>query len=179
MPTAKAFLTASILSLGTGLLALAGCGGGENDPANTSANRSPGTSIYNADSEPAGAMAVGEARQSVTNEQDVVLVGRVGGSAEPFIDRVAAFTIVDLKVPHCSSEENCPTPWDYCCTQNEVKENIAVIKVVDSSGKLVRQDARELLGVQELDTVVVKGQARRDESGNLTLLAERVFVRQT
>ena len=37
-------------------------------------------------------------------------------------------------------------------------------------------DARELLKVQELSTVVVRGKAQRDESGNLTVLANGVYV---
>jgi hypothetical protein len=38
-------------------------------------------------------------------------------------------------------------------------------------------DARELLGVKELQTVVVKGKAKRDEQGNLTVLASGVYPR--
>ena len=46
-----------------------------------------------------------------------------------------------------------------------------------SDGKPVATDARELLGVKELDTLVVQGKAQRDDSGNLTILASKVFVR--
>ena len=37
-------------------------------------------------------------------------------------------------------------------------------------------DARELLGVKELQTLVVQGQAKRDDGGNLTILAQQVHV---
>ena len=64
----------------------------------------------------------------VCGEQDeVVLVGRIGGSEAPFVDGLAAFTIVDAKVPPCSAEEGCETPWDYCCEQDAVKDNIATL----------------------------------------------------
>ena len=126
--------------------------------------------------EPAGATGVGEVRNSET--EDVTVVGRIGGTAEPFVDGVAAFTIVDPKVPHCSAEEGCPTPWDYCCTQNQVKDNIATVKVVDETGELVAKDAKTLLGVEELSMVVVQGTAKRDEQGNLTVLAENVYVKE-
>lgn len=128
-------------------------------------------------SEPAGAVPVGQARESVEDAESVVLAGVIGGSREPFVDGIAAFTIVDPKVPHCKAEEGCPTPWDYCCTQDQVKENIATIKVVDQDGSPVAQDARELLGVDELAAVVVQGKAQRDEQGNLSVLAEQVFVK--
>lgn len=132
---------------------------------------------YVAASEPAGAVAVGTARESVKDDEDVVLVGRVGGSEKPFVDGVAAFTIVDPKVPHCAPDEGCETPWDYCCEQNAVKNNIAMVKVVDGL-KPVMTDAKTLLGVKELNIVVVKGKAKRDDAGNLTVLAEQVFVKQ-
>jgi hypothetical protein len=129
--------------------------------------------------EPADAVPVGSARESVQGEQEVTLVGRIGGSSEPFVDGLAAFTIVDPKVPHCSADEGCPTPWDYCCTQDQVKDNIATVKIVDDSGKPVAEDARQLLGVQELSTVVVQGKALRDDQGNLTVAANRVFIRSS
>lgn len=53
-----------------------------------------------------------------------------------------------------------------------------LIKVVDENGKLVKADARELLKVKELSTVVIKGKARRDDKGNLTILASGVFVKK-
>ena len=38
-------------------------------------------------------------------------------------------------------------------------------------------DARELLNVKELTTVVVTGKAQRDDAGNLTILATGVYVK--
>ncbi|WP_235935346.1 hypothetical protein [Candidatus Laterigemmans baculatus] len=130
-----------------------------------------------ATSEPSGAVPVGQARESVEDGEEVVLVGVVGGSSQPFVDGLAAFTIVDPKVPYCAPEEGCATPWDYCCEQDQVKDNIATVKVVDESGNPVATDARELLEVEELSTVVVKGAAERDEQGNLAVLANQVFIR--
>lgn len=132
---------------------------------------------YVVSSEPSGAIPVGTARETVTDKQEVTLIGHIGGSEKPFVDGMAAFTIVDPKVPHCAAAEGCPTPWDYCCEQNEVKQNIATIKVVDSKGTTVAQSAKELLGVKELSLVVVQGNAQRDEAGNLTLLATKVFLK--
>ena len=157
-----------------GLVSLAiGCG--QADVASTPNNAA--SSLYVATSEPAGAMPVGEARQTVKDNDAVTLVGLIGGSSEPFVKGLAAFTIVDPKVPFCAAAEGCPTPWDYCCETNAVKDNIATVKVVDAQGKPVASDARTLLNVKELSTVVVQGKAKRDEQGNLAVLAEKVFVR--
>lgn len=164
------------LSLLAAALFAGGLTGCSSENATSTAQSTP-DSTYVVSSEPQGAVAVGDARESVKNDEEVVLVGRIGGSAEPFVDGIAAFTIVDPKVPHCAPDEGCPTPWDYCCTQDQVKDNIAVVKVVDAQGKPVSQDARALLGIKELSTVVVRGKAQRDADGNLALLANEVYVK--
>ena len=160
-----------------GFVAVAvGCGnshvasgpGGMDDAGGAAASQ------YLATSEPAGALPVGEARQTVKDNETVTLVGLIGGSIEPFVDGLAAFTIVDPKVPY---DEGCSTPWAYCCTSQQVRDNIAMVKVVDDSGKPVADDARSLLNVKEMSTVVVQGKARRDDEGNLSVLAHTVFVR--
>lgn len=133
---------------------------------------------YVATTEPAGAIPVGDARQTVKDDEAVTLVGLIGGSSEPFVDGLAAFTIVDAKVPYCAADEGCPTPWDYCCQASAVKDNIATVKIVDPQGNPVASDARDLLKVKELSTVVVHGTAQRDDQGNLSVLADKVFVRQ-
>lgn len=168
----------SLCVVGSSLL-VAGCK--ESDVTTTSTAGDNASTVassnYLADSEPTGAMAVGKAREMVEDAEAVTLVGRIGGSSKPFVDGLAAFTIVDSKVPHCAPDEGCPTPWDYCCMQDQVKENVATVKLVDAAGKPVATDARQLLDVKELSTVVVRGKASRDDQGNLTIAANKVFVR--
>ena len=53
-----------------------------------------------------------------------------------------------------------------------------MVQIVDDSGKTIAEDARKLLGVKELNLVVVKGKAQRDDAGNLTLLADKVFLKK-
>lgn len=161
-----------------GVLAVfAGCSNSSVGPNAATTNEGPTNSQYLAASEPADAIPVGEARAAIEDKQTVTLVGTIGGSSQPFVDGLAAFTIVDPKVSYCSPDEGCPTPWDYCCTQDQVKDNIATVKVVDDSGSPVAENARQLLGVEELSTVVVEGTAKRDDAGNLTVAATKVFVR--
>lgn len=157
-------------------LVMVGCG--RSDVASDSeSSDGAGDSAYLVQTEPEGALPVGEARKVAKNDEEVTLVGLIGGSAEPFVNGIAAFTIVDAKVPYCAADEGCATPWDYCCETVAVKDNIATIKVVDEAGAPVSQDARKLLNVKELSTVVVHGTAKRDELGNLTVSAKQVFVR--
>ncbi len=159
------------------VVALGAVGCQSKDSGSTAAHENQASSVYLVTSEPTGAIPVGEARAKSGDGEEIVLVGRIGGSSKPFIDGLAAFTIVDPKVPHCAAGEGCPTPWDYCCETAAVKENIATVKIVDESGQPVTQSARDLLQVKELSTVVVKGKAKRDDQGNLTVAANQVFVR--
>lgn len=126
--------------------------------------------------QPVDAKPVADVRESAEDGVDVAILGRIGGGENPWVDGRAAFTIVDPKLNPCHPSEGCPTPWDYCCSTDQLPKNRAMIKVVDAAGGTVEEDARKLLGLKELQTVVVKGKAKRDEAGNLTVLASGVFV---
>jgi hypothetical protein len=128
--------------------------------------------------EPPGAIDVIAAREGAQDQEDVVVVGRIGGKKVPWIRGMAAFLIVDCSLKPCSElkDDHCPHPWDYCCAPNLAK-SMVLVKLVDDSGKIVRQDARQLLQLKELDTVVVQGKARRDRAGNLSIVASRIHVR--
>ncbi|MCP4174195.1 MAG: hypothetical protein GY758_25875 [Fuerstiella sp.] len=130
--------------------------------------------------EPEGAGDVIKVREGAGDGDDIVIVGRIGGSANPWVEGRAAFSIVDGSLRACSDIEgdSCPIPWDYCCETSKLPTATALVKVVDETGALVKADARELLSVKELSTVVVEGRARRDDAGNLTVLATGVFVKK-
>jgi hypothetical protein len=129
--------------------------------------------------EPAGAKGVKAAREEAKDGDDVVVVGRIGGDKQPWIEGRAGFWVIDSSVKTCSERpgDMCDTPWDYCCeTKEDRLQAIATVKVVDAQGQTLPVDARKL-GLKELQTVVVKGKAKRDDHGNLTVLASGVYVR--
>ena len=126
--------------------------------------------------QPADGKPVGELRASTTDGAEITILGRIGGDTNPWVEGRAAFTIVDPKLEPCKPEEGCLTPWDYCCSTDQIPANRALIKVVDDAGRTVEQDARQVLGVKELQMVLVKGTAKRDEAGNLTVLASGVYL---
>lgn len=130
--------------------------------------------------EPTNAADVIQVRKEAKDSDDVVIVGRIGGSENPWIDGRAAFSIVDGSIKACTDipGDTCQTPWDYCCETPKLPMGIALVKFVDDDGNLVKADARELLNVKELSTVVVKGKAKRDEAGNLTVLASGIYVQK-
>jgi hypothetical protein len=135
-------------------------------------------SKYMLDDEPDGVQHVIAAREAVKNDDEIVILGRIGGES-PWIENRAAFTIVDPSVEACSDipGDDCPTPWDYCCRTDQLPQASALVVLVDQDDAPVPADARALLDVKELSTVVVKGKAKRDENGNLTVLARGVYVK--
>lgn len=130
--------------------------------------------------EPDGAADVIKAREDAKDGDEVVLEGRIGGGANPWIQGRAAFSIVDGSLKACSDipGDECEKPWDYCCETHKLPTSMALIKVVDDDGSLVKADAKQLLDVKELSTVVVQGKVQRDDAGNLTVLATGVYVKQ-
>ncbi|PQO41963.1 hypothetical protein C5Y97_02655 [Blastopirellula marina] len=120
------------------------------------------------------------AKESAEDTNEVTLVGRIGGSHDPWIEGRAIFTIVDSSLQSCDKipGDSCPTPWDYCCRTDKLPTASALVKVVDENGEPIQSDARDLLGVRELTEVVVQGKAKRDEGGNLTVLASGIYVKK-
>jgi hypothetical protein len=112
--------------------------------------------------------------------EEVAVLGRIGGDINPWVEGVAAFSIVDPTLQACSDRpgDMCETPWDYCCEVPALRTGKALVKVIDEQGKVVKSDARGLLGVKELDTVVVQGTAERDDAGNPTVLATGVYIQR-
>ena len=156
-----------------------GCGSTAGPRADSAA---PAASVapYFLTDEPSGAQSVVEAKASAKDGEEVTLVGRIGGSQSPFVAGRAAFTVVDASLVPCSERANdsCKTPWDYCCDTDRLPGGTAVVKVVEADGNTLAKDARKELGLKELQTVIVKGTAKRDEAGNLTVLAPAVFVKR-
>ena len=73
-------------------------------------------SKYLLSQEPEGAVDVRQIRETSQDEDDVVVVGRIGGEEDPWVEGVAAFSIVDLSIKSCNEigDDACPKPWDFC-----------------------------------------------------------------
>jgi hypothetical protein len=121
-----------------------------------------------------------EVRKQANDGDEVLILGRVGGSRKPLVAGRAAFTIVDPSLKACNElpGDTCPYPWDYCCEPpDDLARASTLVKFVDEHGDTIPVDARQLLAIRELQTVVVQGRAKRDEAGNLTVLATKLHIR--
>lgn len=130
--------------------------------------------------EPDGAIGVIEARKTAANGDPVIIVGRIGGAANPWIEGRAAFMLLDASMvivadgTESTDGEIC---MDECCASERAGSTI-LVKIVDDGGKILAVDARQLLGVNADDMVVVSGKASKDEAGNFVVLAKGVHVRR-
>ncbi len=131
--------------------------------------------------EPAGAVGVMAAREQSQNMDKIVVVGRVGGRKDPWIDGRAAFMVIDAAmtiVADGEDSEEGQVCMDDCCASLRA-ESTTLVKIVDDRGKPLAVDARELLDADVNDMVVVKGVVQRDkEGGTFTIAASGVYVRR-
>jgi hypothetical protein len=132
-----------------------------------------GTSNFLLSTEPSGAKGVIDLRMESKDKDDVVMIGRIGGADQPWVEGRAAFVVIDPSVGLCEEAGN-----GVCaCCQDKVGDATALVKVVDNNGQLLKGDARDLFNVKGNELVVVSGVAKRDDAGNLTILANGVYVR--
>jgi len=105
-----------LVSLATGLSALAGCAREQSTAFAPPASTTVDGSRYLLGSEPEGGAGVIKIRSQAKDQDDVVIVGRIGGSENPWVDGRAAFSIVDVSIKSCADigSDDCPKPWDYC-----------------------------------------------------------------
>ena len=173
------FVAASLIAVA---VCSAGCRPSDSNPP--VAEASYDASHFILAEEPAGGINVIAARETSQDSEEVVLIGRIGGGLNPWVEGRAAFQVVDASVLACSDEKedgevcSCPTPWDYCCETDKLPKAMALVQFIDSDGSVVKADAKKSFGIQELQTVVVKGTAKRDDVGNLTVMASGIYVRK-
>jgi hypothetical protein len=121
---------------------------------------------------PSGAVDVAAARAAAQDGQPVVVRGVVGGTEQPFVAGLAAFTLVDPALKSCVGDGmGCATPWDYCCVDpKKVMESSVTVELREGANPLPHT-AQGFHGLDPLTTVIVQGTAERDERGNVTVVA--------
>jgi hypothetical protein len=172
-----------LVTLFVGLVALAAIVGCGTNPGPASSNPSLAAAPdgrYLLAEAPADAKPVVEVRKDAKDGDEVTITGRIGGAVDPWVKGRASFSIVDPSLVPCSERpgDTCETPWDYCCDSDVLAQSMATIKFVDDQGQTVAQDAKTLLGLKELQRVTIRGQAKRDEAGNLVVLAKGIHVQK-
>jgi hypothetical protein len=122
----------------------------------------------------------------------VVLTGQIGGMPNPwnethpdfpFFAGQASFFLVDDKIAaqfahhaaHHGGGHNCT----FCQNLAAKKANtVAVVNFVDEDGKILKIDARKLLGVEENQRVTIRGRAELLAGTMLVIHADGVHLRR-
>lgn len=126
--------------------------------------------------EPTQAIGVVDFKEQAKSGDTVTVVGRIGGGVKPWIEGRSAFLLVDTGAPLPCADDQCGPACKHCA--QEIAECTTVVKFVDTQGKTLPVDSRELLGVKEEETVVVQGIAKRDEAGNVALMASGIYIKR-
>lgn len=120
--------------------------------------------------EPPAATSIAEAKKNISEQPEVILVGRVGaGDDDPFVSGKAAFVVSDIPAHGHShgpgkSADDCPF-----CKHRAAQAAWAAVQLVDEQGQVVPIDARKLLGLEKGTVVVVRG--RGEVTGDLNLFS--------
>jgi hypothetical protein len=167
-------------------------GSGCLDSTGTDRGASGGASAdYLLNAEPEAAQSVVDVRTLLEEKKEptnVVVVGRIDGLGQPTWDpERAAFMLADLslaptKAPEEAEHdetpkhdaENCP----FCrAKQKKALAGLALIQMVDPSGAIPAVDARQLLGLSDGQTIVVRGEGQVDKLGGVVVRASGIYVR--
>ena len=148
--------------------------------------------------EPASVLAVRKqlkaepAQPGAPQARDVTVVGQIGGMPNPWSDThpdfpwfagQASFFLVDEKVAAQFASHAKSHGGDHHCAfcQRLAAKNahaIAVVNFVDEAGKILPIDARELLGLEEHQRIVLRGRAELLGGTMLVIHADGVHIRR-
>jgi hypothetical protein len=138
-------------------------------------------------------MAAAQSKANPAETREVTVVGQIGGMPNvwpdlhptfPWYEKQASFFVVDKKIAamfaehakhHGGNSSNCA----FC--QSLAAKNahaVAVVNLIDENGEIIRLDARELLGLKENQTVVIRGKARLLGGSMLVIDADGVYPSQ-
>jgi hypothetical protein len=156
------------------IAAIAGCSGNGSKPDTEPTGEGLSKEKHLLTAEPSGGRGIKETRAKSSDGDEVVIVGRIGGSGKPFTGR-ASFTVVDLSLEPCD-DDGCGNPW--CSADDKaLKQGTVLVKFADENGKTMADDAQTALGLKMLQSVTVRGKAKRDGDGNLSVLASGIYVK--
>jgi hypothetical protein len=132
------------------------------------------------------------AEVKATEPIDVLLVGSIGGLANPweetqpeypFVKNQAVFFLADLgEVAELEAHGHVHAPGEECafCAAHAEESSalLAMVRFKDENGQVLPIAARELFDLKEKDTVVVQGSARIVDGGMMVVDAQGLYLRR-
>lgn len=167
------FRCLSIMAVAVSVI-LAGCG--QKEAADSGSSASAELEKVVVTGAPAKApLSVLAAKKEAKNGDPVAVEGKV----KDFIEGAAAFTLADHSLKSCTDRgDKCTTPWDYCCEDRaKLTAALATVKVVGPDHQPLAGTLKGVRNLTNLTTVTVEGKAVKDDNGNLTVEAEKIYIK--
>lgn len=166
--------------LAIGLLLLAALGGCAKLSSAVDAQGAREADHYRLSQEPGDAVSVCDLRGALPTDAEVTVLGRIGGIENPWTEGEASFVISDPTfVSAIDTKHECGDECPYCAKESQAQlDSMAFVQMVDEQGRVVRTDARELLGVAEDQVIVVRGTASLNRGGHIVIAARGLYVRE-
>jgi len=128
-------------------------------------------------------IGVGTMKPTAKEGDRVIVVGRIGGSKDPFLTDRAMVTIVDPSVKLCGEDapgdDHCTTPWDFCCEPRENLRKMSITVVAHAAdGGPIPYTLLGQGGLKPGARVVVEGTVTTvGPDGAAMIAAERILAR--
>jgi hypothetical protein len=119
------------------------------------------------------------AERTFKRGEEVLLIGRVGGSKHPFVAGRLVFTLIGRGLKACNEipGDNCPEPWDYCCdSRDEILANSVTVQVVNPTGQILRTDLKGRRGITELSELIISGTVSVASDKAVIINASRIWL---
>lgn len=161
------------------LLPLTACGGGKPDngqepPADASESHAFLDGFYRPEA-PADAIEVLGLREDLEDGAEVVVTGRV----KDFVEGISSLVLTDESLEWCGKthDDQCVTPWDYCCVDaGEVSNASATVELHQPGGGLGTHGLKGWKDLDHLDKLVVAGTLHKDGAGNVSIHARSLSI---
>ena len=129
--------------------------------------------------EPDKAVSLTEAKSILTEESDIVLLGRVGsGELDPFEKGTASFVLSEALADDHGNDDGHDASDCPFCKRRAAEAPIATIELHDEAGKPIAVGADKLLGLKKGQTVVVQGRGiYAADLDTLQVKAGKLFIR--
>ncbi len=165
------------------LVSLPGCGGSadkDKDKSKPASNAAPVPAELFLTASPGAPMAIEQLKKDAKEGDEVIVRVIVGGEMKPIVEALASMTVVDVATPSCAAnpDDECPTPWDYCCTaKEELIKHKATVQAVDKDGKPLKSSFAVGERIKPHDTLIVKGKVGpRPDPKVLVINASGIFI---
>lgn len=129
---------------------------------------------------PEGAISIEQARETLQENEDIILSLRVGSRDVPqwWTNNKATMVVSEgLPGSHYNlSNGHDPETCPFCRWKWKVENATALVEFRDQQGVIIPLDCRSLLDVRENDQLLVSGKATLNGEGFLELTAEGVYL---